>query len=87
MFGYFIASFAVTMFWSISCGMVWNGLVITCCKQQASGPFYAKVATMPGPGLHHIEEALWTALALRRQAGEGPKPKKGNSWWQVGEGS
>ena len=76
MFGYFTASFVDTMFWSISCGMVWNGLVIICYKQQVSGAFYAKVATVPGPGLHHIEEALWTALALRTQAEKDQSQRK-----------
>ena len=40
---------------------------------MTSGACHTKVATVPGAGLHHVEEVLWTALALRTQTREWPK--------------
>ena len=35
---------------------------------MTSGGCHAKVATVPGAGLHHVEEVLWTALAFAKAA-------------------
>jgi hypothetical protein len=43
---------------------------------MTSGACHAKVATVPGAGLHHVEEVLWTALALRTQTKERPKGRE-----------
>lgn len=43
---------------------------------MTSGACHAKVVTVPGAGLHHVEEVLWTAFVLRTQTKERPKERE-----------